>query len=262
MRHRRAFSLVELLVVIGVIAVVMGILLPSLNRARRAARQVKCLSKLRQIGLANQTYLGEYRDWCLPGYWGWSPAGGGWPASPPPPEPPSGPRRWWYNNDFLEHFLGSVNSDSGRYPDGTLCPEAPLSWDRGNRDGYTLHNSYAMNYSQLPGVTAANAPDYYNGWRRPQVLDPSDKIQFCDATSEGVSIGGTPNGTMRYFDPYYGEKHEPPDKTNIVAYRHARGANVLFYDCHAQWMPESQLRYDPASPGTRQNRRQWEPKTP
>lgn len=84
LKHRRragarsAFTLVELLVVIGIIALLMGILLPALSKAREAGNRTKCLANIRSLALAQALYAAEQQGMLV--HAGNSPVQGSWIA--------------------------------------------------------------------------------------------------------------------------------------------------------------------------------------
>ena len=75
-RPRRGFSLIELIVVIGLIAVLIALLIPAVIRSRESARTIQCASQLHQLGQAFANYAVHFQGH-LPSWSGWHIAGGG-----------------------------------------------------------------------------------------------------------------------------------------------------------------------------------------
>lgn len=110
----RAFTLVELLVVVALTTILTGILLPVIVQAREAARQTTCRSNLRQIGAAFTMYAQDY-DEALP--YAYRGSGG----------TPQAPRYQWWWEDDLQPYLRSYRI--------FVCPSAdPITYNYGRDD--------------------------------------------------------------------------------------------------------------------------------
>lgn len=207
MQKRPAFTLVELLVVIGIIALLVSILLPALNRARENARQVKCESNLRQIGLAMQLYANDNHDW----FPFTASRGAGHHAED---------WIWWesgldLNQSALARFIGGQKN--GALDAVLRCPSDDLETHVHGADPYMF--SYTMNYYLGSDHFAATCA------KRTEVIDPSDKILLVEENGRTIDDGrwvwdGDENDLATYHDV---------SNTNLQA----RG-NACFVDGHAQ----------------------------
>jgi len=124
-------TLVEVLVVIAIIAVLIGLLLPAVQKVREAAHRVQCVNNLKQIALAAHHYHGDHEQFPvgvhLPDYVGAQPTGGTtlWLELLPYFEQDSLYKQWDYD-DNRNNVVGGTNATSAQVIKILLCPSDPL----------------------------------------------------------------------------------------------------------------------------------------
>lgn len=261
----RGFTLVELLVVIGIIAVLISILLPALSRARASAQSVACKSNLRQLVLATHMFANEHGGYIPKAENNGSPRMQGWNVR-------LGTRWEFPENMWSWQFAiyKYLNKSKGAFQ----CPTdtearnrytwndamTNLGGEKGDSDNFA--GSYRMNWSneilESANATPPSLSTNYNGTimtspKLSQIKPPERSIIYCDGTStyaDGVSFQGT--GDYNHLNM----KNQPDGTVNLrqtnpfnVAYRRhsrttgsyadpqniSRGmANYAFMDGHVE----------------------------
>ncbi|MBT3381761.1 MAG: type II secretion system protein [Lentisphaerae bacterium] len=218
-RRTRYWTLIELLVTIGIIAMLAAFLLPALKRSRDSARMMKCRNHLKNIITANFLYMDDYDEV-------WAQGNNG-----------TGTYCWFAEENSLGSYLGAVRTANDTNSAQIMrCPSAPTPWYSFTRAGAKSRWYVAYGYNNHIGSNNRRTAVKVN-----EVKHPDKTIVFCDAlvswfskypgefddrnTSQYDPAGNFAN---RYYRDTVFERHggEP-------SLRHFKGANIAFADGHA-----------------------------
>jgi prepilin-type N-terminal cleavage/methylation domain-containing protein/prepilin-type processing-associated H-X9-DG protein len=225
---RRGFTLIELLVVIAVIALLMAILLPALSRAREQGKSTRCLSNLKQIGIAMHAYATDYsyllpRAELRPGIAVYTGIDMRWPVL------------------FMPYVGATSNSVQNYYElDIFDCPSYPL---REQTVDYCT-NAFDLKGSMTECFGFTKLDDFP---RQATTIYLADYEYIPNADQIKIILKNDPPDTMKVkmqsLDAWH-RNHLPSagDSTRRVARnRHAKWINCLFIDGHSSKMDALEL---------------------
>ncbi len=209
--HRRhGFSLIEVLVVIGIIAVLLALLFPALSNAQAHARMIACQSNMRQLGQQLYMYAGENKGWLIPMLDDPTAEGGvrGLGTLLPPKE------RW----PAVVFKIAGPNPESDEPAD--YCPKViicPNDNDPVEAHTYALNNPPAAHKCKLGSSS-------FNGMKSSEVIIAGEKLT---------------NARDYYLEPNEGDFDNACD-----LFRHGQkhGTNYLFWDGHVKLLMPSEAK--------------------
>jgi len=261
MRKRRGFTLVELLVVIGIIAVLISILLPVLNKAKQQAYGVKCESNMKQLMYATTMYVSAWKGQIPFANWG-------------NPEDAGVYRFGWLYATLAKDRKGFPQGQGG----GKWTPHPPVD---GVMTGELWPYIKALGIYHCPitdpglWVNTNWLTDYLmNG----AMLCYGEKGPLNPNGILGVKVPGLkisafrrPSESVIYFEALE-QKYEGQNNTTVVwndgssfpreenlSDRHRKGANVAFLDGHVEWwdQPTFHNYAYPVGPAARYSNPLW-----
>lgn len=213
------FTLIELLVVIAVIAILAGMLLPALSRAKQRAKATQCLNNMRQLGLATWMYSNDNED-RLPAS-SHMPGNSSWVASLLP----------YFTYKFSATSIGGA----------TNIYRCPLE-KAGSLRAYSYSaNDFLMNFATPPANTSPIA-------KRTQVPSPSETVWMAESSEKLLNEDHFHfAGSLADGEGYSPDMFE----SQVMVKRHSDGANYLYLDGHVLGMKWEVVRGKLTEPGGR-----------